>query len=34
MQIEGNFVHAQLGFQDGRADTVATLCTVKSPINV
>ena len=22
MQIEGNFAHAQLSFQDGRADTV------------
>ena len=29
MQIEGNFAHTQLGFQDGHADTVATLCTVK-----
>ena len=34
MQIEGNFAHAQLGFQGGCADTVATSCTVKSPINV
>ena len=24
MQIEGNFAHAQLGFQDDHADTVAT----------
>ena len=31
MQIEGNL---QLGFQDDHADTVATSCTVKSPINV
>ena len=28
MQIEGNFAHAQLSFQDGCADTVATSCTV------
>ena len=33
MQIEGNFAHVQLEFQDGH-DTVATSCTVKSPINV